>query len=91
MTVSLQPTSYSKAQTKEVFLKKLALDPKQVCNTPAAFKGYVMEFVPCGQPSSPVGTLDEFYQETNDSKVAVYFQNGDKILVKRNSKNDWLA
>jgi hypothetical protein len=69
--ITLIPTIYSKAKTVDKIIKKLNQDPMQVCNTPAAFKGYVMEFVTPDAPTGPVGTLDEYFKTYNQTMFEI--------------------
>ena len=88
--IEIKPTIYSKAKSIDIFLKKLNAAPKQLCNTPEAFAGNVMEFVTINNPRGPVGTLSEYFNVFKDSETIVYFHDG-AAHVKRNDDGTFIA
>ena len=90
-TLVLKPVIYSKAQTVEKIAKKLQQDPKQVCNSEAAFKGLVMEFIMAEGPDygQPVGTLDEYYTHTKATVFYIHDRKGGKIVITRTNDGNF--
>lgn len=86
-TLKLTPTYYSKAKTCEQVMKKLELAPKQLCNSPEAYKGNVMEFVVAGT-SGPVGTLSEYEQFNKADRYFLQCTNG-SFNVARTEHGDF--
>jgi hypothetical protein len=86
--LTLYPTSYSNTPTIDGIKRKLALDPKQQCNTPAAYKGLVMEF--CTDPGSPVGTLDEFYQHDHEITFTIVDVDRARLHIVRRLDGDFI-
>lgn len=87
--MTLIPTSYSKAKTLTKITEKLNQDPMQVCNTPAAFKGYVMEFVTPDSPMGPVGTLDEYFKVEHENHFRIRDINCKELVVIRDDNGNW--
>jgi len=85
----LIPTSYSKATKVWQIAKNLSLDPFQICNTEAAFKGYVMEFVEKDNTEAGVGSLDEFYKDTKVDTFKIEDVDGNSIIVIRSEDGKW--
>lgn len=56
--------------------------PKQLCNSPEAFDGFVMEFRPEGQPGAPVGTLSEYLDA--DTHFTIHTADGYILNVNYN-------
>ena len=80
MEIEIRPTSYSKAQSAASIIEKLKKYPKQICNTPEAFKGLVMEFIlNDGPDNGPVASLSELYEIDKCSRFLVY--TGEGLLV----------
>jgi len=91
-TLVLKPVIYSKAKNVGAITKKLLKDPKQVCNTPAAFKGLVMEFILATGPDygQPVGSLDEYYTQYKANRFILVDRQQELIYVKRTSEGNFI-
>jgi hypothetical protein len=87
----LKPAVYSKAQTVEKIVRKITKYPKQICNTPEAFKGFVIEFIFNDGPDfgQPVGSLPEYYSYTHDTTFIIHTRFGGTVRVVRNDAGDW--
>jgi len=80
--MKLYCTSFSPRTADEIrdILKK---NPAQVCNTPEAYEGLVMEFVT--KQGGPVGSLDECYEylPDNPERFEIQAACGNIIVVTR--------
>ena len=80
--MNIRPTSYSKAQTAEQITKHITAYPKQICNTEQAFM-HTIEFVDVKNQTGPVGSLSEYFDETNLSVYSIFTSDKRLIQVKR--------
>lgn len=65
----LQPVIYGKAKTKSKICSNLQKAPLQLCNSPEAFDGLVMEFRPENKFDVPVGVLSEYLDADTDFAI----------------------
>jgi len=87
---TLYLTSYSKARSIATITSKLSKYPKQVCNTPEAFKGLVMEFVPVFRAPGPVGSLNEYWQHDKETTFNIMADDG-QVRVVRTDDGDFVV
>lgn len=74
--IELQPTTYSKNKTIATITAKLKIAPDQIPNSYSAWRDHVMEFVPHGNPFSPVGTLTEYANIYNETEFIIHTIDG---------------
>lgn len=81
----LKPAVYSKAQRTAQIVSKILAYPEQICNTPQAFKGLVIEFIENDGPDygQPVGSLPEFYDVTHSDSFMIKTRSGGAVRVIR--------
>jgi len=65
----LQPVIYGKAKTRSKICSNLQKAPLQLCNSPEAFDGLVMEFRPENKFDAPVGVLSEYLDADTDFAI----------------------
>jgi hypothetical protein len=87
--MNLKPAVYSKAQFLADIIQKLLIYPRQVCNSPEAFKGLVIEFVMKDGPEygQPVGSLPEFFEHTHNETFVIHTRFGGSVRVTKDSEN----
>lgn len=84
--LNLFPMVYSKAKTVDKITERLTKAPKQVQNSPEAFKGLVMEFRVAGNPLP--GTLNEIYTTFGETEYKITATDG-KLVVTRNPNGNF--
>lgn len=89
----LKPAVYSKAQTVARIVKKITKYPEQVCNTPEAFKGLVIEFIEFRGPDfgQPVGSLPEYFNVTKFKTYIIRTRHGGEVKVVRSDDGKFTA
>lgn len=89
----LKPAIYSKAQSAALIAKKITKYPEQVCNTPEAFKGLVIEFIEFRGPDygQPVGSLPEFHDFTKFTTFIIRTRHGGEVKVVRSDDGKFTA
>jgi hypothetical protein len=86
--IIIKPTCYSKFQTIKDIKDALIDYPEQLCNTVPAYS-YTMEFVDYFDSNSPVGSLSEYFEETNKNDYVIMANNHKRIHVRRNSNGQF--
>lgn len=82
----IYPSIYSKATSAEKLLQLLKAAPKQISNSPEAFKGQVVEFTLNGR--GPYGTLSELFNHLHESNFEIVFPT-ETVCVTRDNDGNW--
>jgi|TARA_Y100000034_G_scaffold116061_1_gene153914 hypothetical protein len=85
--MQIYTASFSKATSAEVLLRFLKAAPKQIPNSPEAFKGQVMEFTL--DRHGPVGTLSELHTHLGESDFEIKV-GADMVCVTRDDEGNWI-